>query len=202
MKAKIVVVTLSMVIGSSLSCFSQRDEHHNDERNQQPQQFQNRPEGREEQHDFIRASRRDVVFRSAPPNVITRRDLPEGYSTYHHNNRDYYYHGGSYYDYNNRRYIGVVPPVGMHVRILPEGFRQVIAAAGTFFYSAGLFYSAVNDGYQIVDPPVGALVYDLPMDAEIVTLNGQMYYHFNSTLFQRVFTDQGQAFRVVGHLDD
>lgn len=120
-----------------------------------------------------------------------------------HKDRKYHYSKGRYYDYNNR-YIGMEPPIGYHFRSLPLGYRIIRDAAGLYYYYRGIFYIMNRDynEYEVIDPPIGAIVFDLPYEAERVLIDGKICYQFNGTLYRRVNTRKGRAYRVVGKLSD
>ena len=200
MKTKTLLFVAMLVLATGINSFSQgRGNNHNSNPSNQPGRNDQGRHGND-QDENIRPSREQVVYRRSPK-VIAVRHLPNGYVAYKHHDRDYYFHEGHYYDYNNGRYIAIVPPVGLRVRILPVGFREVSVASRTYFYTGGIFYISDNNEYQIIDPPVGAIVNDLPYEAEKVRINGQTYYQYDGTIYKRIRTEMGKAYRVVGKME-
>ncbi len=204
MKTKILFFISLLVITTSINSLAQ-DSRRNKKQNykgEQPKQseWKGPKKGKGESYnENINPSWKSIKFRKSP-RVTVKRDLPGGRIVFRDKDRNYYFHDGRYYDYNNGRYISVVPPIGFRVRNLPFGFREFVNSTRTYFYFGGLFYILLNNEYEIVDPPVGAIVYDLPDDADRVQIEGRTYYQYNGTLYRRVVTPNGRAFKVVGKL--
>ena len=71
----------------------------------------------------------------------------------------------------------------------------------TFFYTNGIFYKETSAGYQVVSPPAGAKVKELPINAEQVSIEGELFYEHNSTLYKKVETVNGFVYQVSGEIE-
>lgn len=101
--------------------------------------------------------------------------------------------GGYYHPY-------VYPHLGLVVRVLPFGYYSFVWNSYPYYYAGGLFYQACADGsYQVIAPPVGAEVPSLPINAEIVTIDGNPYYQYQGIYYESVIHADGKiAYKVVG----
>jgi hypothetical protein len=73
---------------------------------------------------------------------------------------------------------------------------------GTYPYECydGLFYQSYADGsYKVAAPPIGAEVPSLPIDADIITIDGNPYFQYKGIYYESVIRPDGQfVYKVVG----
>ena len=141
----------------------------------------------------------------------TYRYIAPGYGATHyiyHPRYAYINHGGVNYGYYNglfyQRYgFGlhlIFPPFGIRVGVLPLGYYPFYYGANPYYYYGGVFYSPYSDGgYQVVAPPLGSLVPELPAGAAKQVINGQEFYLYYATFYQKQVNDNGEVwYKVVG----
>ena len=89
---------------------------------------------------------------------------------------------------------------GVIVHTLPIGYYSFLWNTYPYYYYDGLFYQSYADGsYKIAAPPLGAEVPSLPIDAEILTIDGNPYYEYKGVYYESVFHKDGKiAYKVVG----
>ena len=94
----------------------------------------------------------------------------------------------------------VYPHAGVVVRTLPAGYYSFYWHNYPYYYNNGLFYQAYADGsYKVAIPPLGAEVPSLPIDAEIITIDGNPYFQYKGIYYESVIRRDGQfAYKVVG----
>jgi len=94
----------------------------------------------------------------------------------------------------------VYPLPGVVVRTLPPGYYTFLWNTYPYYYWDGLFYQSYADGtYKIAAPPVGAEVPSLPIDADIITIDGNPYFEYKGIYYESVIRPNGQfAYKVVG----
>ena len=117
-------------------------------------------------------------------------------------NADYTFYKGKYYRNMQGRYILVSPPTGLRVNVLPVGFVTIHIGRDYYYYDEGVYYREIENEYEVVNPPVGAIVFDLPVDAEVVIYEGKVYYEYFDILYKKVETPKGDAYEIVGQLED
>ena len=56
-----------------------------------------------------------------------------------------------------------------------------------YYYDQGVYYEPKSDGegYVVVEAPVGAAVSSLPEGAEKVSVEGETYYYYGGTFYQK-----------------
>lgn len=120
-----------------------------------------------------------------------------------HRNVPYYYISGTYYRKSGAGYVVAPAPIGLRVRSLPAGYCKVVVGPVAIFHFGGTFYKQLNDNeYEVIAPPNGGIVYDLPDDAQEITVDGKVYYEYNGTLYKKVETESGWAYEVAGVIND
>ncbi len=64
-----------------------------------------------------------------------------------------------------------------------------------YYYDEGVYYEPKDDGegYVVVEAPVGATVSKLPKEAEKITVEGETFYYFGGTYYQK----EGDKYKVV-----
>ena len=152
-----------------------------------------------------RTPRGRVVYVHNRRAVRTARVLPPKAVIIHHRNFKYYYHEGVYYKLYKGRYIIVPPPRGLRIRVLPPHHTRIVIGPRVIFYAGGVFYQEQDgqtDEYEVIEPPVGTIIYNLPEDAEEVTVDGNPYYEYDGVLYQQVSTDEDKSYEVACLLND
>lgn len=143
-----------------------------------------------------------VVYAHPIPSFRVVRTLPPRAVVVTYNGLGYHYYGGLYYRYYNGAYVIVSPPVGITVKTLPEGYNEVVVGTNAYYYHQGSFYIKSGESFKIVQPPLNAIVYDLPEEAEKVKIDDETYYQYNETLYKKIKTVGGKAFKVVGKIEN
>jgi len=143
-----------------------------------------------------------VIYTRPVPSVRVVRTLPARTVVVNYGGLRYHYYGGLYYRYLNGAYIVVNPPVGITIQSLPEEYSQVVVSTDIYYYSFGNFYIEEGSNFRIVEPPLNAIVYDLPDEAEKVKIDSETYYQYNETLYLKVKTVGGKAYKVVGAIEE
>src|ERR1700744_3421330 len=94
----------------------------------------------------------------------------------------------------------VYPHAGVVVRTLPAGYYSFYWHNSPYYYNNGLFYQAYADGsYKVAIPPLGAEVPSLPIDAEIITIDGNPYFQYKGVYYESDIGPDGQfAYKVAG----
>lgn len=144
-----------------------------------------------------------VVYAHPVPHFRVVRTLPPSATVVTYGGLGYHYYGGLFYRYYNGAYVIVGPPVGITVNILPKNHEEVIVGTDIYYYNQGSFYLKTGeDEYRIVQPPLNAIVQNLPEEAEKVKIDGETYYQYNETLYKKIKTVGGKAFKVVGKIEN
>jgi hypothetical protein len=96
----------------------------------------------------------------------------------------------------------VYPNVGTVIRKLPRHYFVFFWGPAQYYYCDGLFYEVAAGGsYEIAEPPVGAEVPTLPANAEVITIDGTLYYEYNGVYYQSVVKPDGKIAYVVAGKD-
>lgn len=69
-----------------------------------------------------------------------------------------------------------------------------------YFYQDGVFYILENNQYKVIIPPAGALISTLPEDYETITLNNQIFYKVDQTVYRTVIHNGQPYLEVLGQL--
>lgn len=147
-------------------------------------------------------SRNDARYKKETTKVVATRKSPAKAQKIIYNNRAYNYSDGRYYVEMNGKYIQAPPPRGLRVKMLPANFVSVNYGNNFFYYFEGVFYTNYRNGnYEVVYPPVGTIVDAIPADYEKVIYNGISYYEYNGILYQKIKTNFGKGYQVVGFID-
>jgi len=143
-----------------------------------------------------------VVYTHAAPKARTVRAIPGKAVIVTHRATKYHYHAGVFHRLYRGNYVVVAPPVGVRISVLPVGFRRVYIGSRSYFYFGGVFYikNESVEEYEVVDAPEGAIVHALSKEAERIAIEGKVYYAYNDTLYQKVETEEGEAFEVMGDI--
>jgi len=82
------------------------------------------------------------------------------------------------------------------------GLVQSYASAQTeYFYDDGVFFVKSADGrYLTIVPPAGALVRELPDDYDEITIEDNIYYKVDDTVYRATVVDGSLYFEVLGQL--
>jgi hypothetical protein len=101
--------------------------------------------------------------------------------------------GGYYHPY-------VYTGIGVVVPVLPLGYSSFYWGTLPFYYYDGVFYqSYAGGGYIIAAPPVGAEIASIPLNAEIITIDGNLYYEYKGVYYKSVIHTDGRiVYQVVG----
>ncbi|MGB5820927.1 MAG: DUF6515 family protein [Saonia sp.] len=143
-----------------------------------------------------------VVYAHPIPSFRVVRTLPPRAVVVTYGGLGYHYYGGLYYRYYNGAYVIVSPPVGITIKTLPQGYKEVVVGTDVYYYHQGNFYVNIGESYKIAQPPLNTIVYDLPEEAEKVKIDGETYYQYNETLYKKIKTVGGKAFKVVGKIEN
>ncbi len=87
---------------------------------------------------------------------------------------------------------------------MPLGHSRIALGTRQYYYYEGVYYrdATVSNEYEVVDAPLGAIVDDIPADAEVVVYDGKVYYEYLDILYKKVETLEGDAYEIVGQLED
>ena len=115
---------------------------------------------------------------------------------------NFHYNGGKYYRHYAGNYINVIPPLGIQIRVLPSDYMTFIIGRRSYYYVDGVYYTKRNSGrvYEVVEAPIGAIVRYLPISAEAIQIDNQSFFACNLTVYSKIRSSQGHAYKVVGHL--
>ncbi len=114
---------------------------------------------------------------------------------------NYYLDNGDFYIYNGGRYVLVAPPTGLQIANLKEQVPNLEEVGDTDYYGKGIFYKKSNvNAFETEVAPEGAIIYGLPSLTETVTIDDEAYYEYLGVLYEKVFVDGEQGFKVVGEL--
>ncbi|SDE16049.1 hypothetical protein SAMN05421636_103455 [Pricia antarctica] len=114
---------------------------------------------------------------------------------------NYYLDHGDFYIYNGGRYLLVAPPTGLQIGNLKEQVPHLQEVGNTDYYGNGVFYRKSNaNAFETEVAPEGAIIYELPILTETVTIDDEAYYEYLGVLYDKVFVDGEQGFKVVGEL--
>jgi len=125
-------------------------------------------------------------------------DVDRFYSAKHHNSHKHYKKHQDIHYIDNRHHHSAV---AVRVNVIPQHHHRFVFNGITLYYTAGAFYKYHHNCYELVTPPVGAVVYELPYDADRVSIDGRIYYEYYDTIYKKVETNRGYAYEVVGQLD-
>ena len=86
-------------------------------------------------------------------------------------------------------------PWGFFVATVAATAIIVSVSNQDYYYDEGVYYQPKDDGegYVVVEPPVGAAVSSLPKDTEEITVEGETYYYYGGTYYQK----EGDKYVVV-----
>ena len=120
-------------------------------------------------------------------------------------NRFYYGSRFNYYPYYYRPFIGY--GLGLRINLLPVGYYGFHWGNMPYYYYDGIYYRSnviVNNNvsstyYETIDPPLGARVPNLPGGAERVNINGEEYFEYKGTYYQKMYNENDEVlYEVVG----
>lgn len=117
-------------------------------------------------------------------------------------NTTYHIVNGFYYIPRDGVFLRVIPRPGLRVATIPGTIFRFTLRGTVFAYANGVYYLPIEDEYEVVAPPLGATIPELPDDAETVEIDGRIYYEHNNALYKLVQTSNGDAFEIIGHLDE
>ena len=149
-------------------------------------------------------SSKKIVYANKSPKVATIKYLPKASKKLVYKKSNYAFYKGRFYKPVNGRHIVVAPPHGLRIKVLPVGFVRIVLGPHRYYYYEGVYYRDVEetDEYEVVDAPIGAMVDELPLDAEVVVYDGKVYYEYLDILYKKVETPEGDAYEIVGQLED
>ncbi|WP_157594961.1 DUF6515 family protein [Psychroflexus tropicus] len=117
-------------------------------------------------------------------------------------NTTYHVVNGVYYVPRRGNFVRIVPRPGLRVATLPASVFRFTLRGTAMIYFQGVYYRTVENGYEVIAPPLGATIPELPDDAEMVEIDGRIYYEHNKALYQLIQTPEGDAYEVIGQLDE
>ena len=149
-------------------------------------------------------SNKKVVYANKSPKVATIKYLPKTSKKVVYKKSNYAFYKGRYYKTLQGKHIVVAPPRGLRIKVLPVGFIRIALGPHHYYYYEGVYYRDVEetDEFEVVDAPIGAMVDEIPFDAEVVVYDGKVYYEYLDILYKKVETPEGDAYEIVGQLED
>ena len=149
-------------------------------------------------------SSKKVVYVNKSPKITAIRHIPNSSQKITHKKSNYSLYKGKYYKTVEGRHILIAPPKGLRISRLPVGFIKINVGNMYYYHCEGVYYREVPDynQFEVVEAPIGSLIYSLPQDAEVVIYNDKVYYEYHTVLYKKVETQQGEAFEVIGNLND
>jgi hypothetical protein len=88
--------------------------------------------------------------------------------------------------------VGAGIIIGSIIASLP---RKHVAVKNDLYLSEGVFYQHTNDGYLVVKAPVGTWVNDIPEKHDVMRLNNDEYYSYQSNWYR--FDPHRKQYQVV-----
>lgn len=130
------------------------------------------------------------------------KKLPQTSISLKYRGVNFHYNGGKYYRHYAGNYINIIPPLGIQIRVLPSNYMTFVIGSRAYYYVDGIYYTKRRSGrvYEVVEAPIGAIVHHLPMSAERIQIDNQSFFQCNLTVYSKIRSSQGHAYKVVGHL--
>lgn len=146
--------------------------------------------------------RAKVKFAHKTHHVNSFRVLPKNAISIKHKGMRFHYYGGKYYRHYAGNYVNVIPPIGIRIRLLPSDYMTFVVGRKAYYYVDGIYYMKRHSGrsYEVVEAPIGAIVNHLPLSAERIRINNESFFQCNLTIYSKVRSSYGHAYKVVGHL--
>tara|TARA_R110002074_G_scaffold215713_5_gene385531 strand:- start:1081 stop:1629 length:549 start_codon:yes stop_codon:yes gene_type:complete len=153
---------------------------------------------------YKKISAKKVVYVNKSPNVSAVRYLPKATKKITYKKTNYNFYNGRFYKTVQGNHIVVSPPKGLRIKVLPVGFISFIVGSTRYYHYEGIYYTylAGIDEYEVVNAPIGSLIKDLPNDIEVVVYKGKVYYEYHNVLYKKVEMQDGDAYEVVGQLEE
>jgi len=144
-----------------------------------------------------------VKFNQNTRHINSFRVLPHTSITLKHRGVRFHYNEGKYYRHYGGNYINVSPPIGIRISVLPKGYMTFVIDNRAYHYIDGIYYTQRNSGrvYEVVEAPIGAIVHHLPISAEQIQIDNKSFFECNLTIYSRINSSQGDAYKVVGRLE-
>ncbi len=138
--------------------------------------------------DGSRSTQVGVIVR---PNPRPYYRPPYAYGGY----RFYCYHPYHYHPYRPYYWGPAWHPWGFFVATVAVTAIVVSVNNQNYYYDEGVYYEPKDDGegYVVVEAPVGAAVSSLPKETEKITVEGETYYYYGGTFYQK----EGDKYVVV-----
>lgn len=158
----------------------------------------------QDRNDHQKSCSKKVVYVNENPKIGAIWELPSTSKKVVYNKINYYLYKGRYYRTLQGKHILVAPPKGLRINALPSGYDSLTLGLDSFYYYEGVYYASSLElgGFEVINAPIGTTINKLPRDAEVVIYQGKIGYIYLGVLYREIQKNHGDAYEVVGRLEN